>query len=106
VKSTKHSEPQHRRIRTAPSFNIGAGQYQQHPIINKPSLRCGDEAGLSHQPALFKKVRFYMRANIGMRLLDFIGLMDGNVTPERAKLHLASWNGKEHPAELYLQAIR
>jgi hypothetical protein len=36
-----------------------------------------------------------------MRVLDFIWLMDPDVTPDRAKIHLATWNGKEDPLDEY-----
>jgi hypothetical protein len=37
-----------------------------------------------------------------MRVADFIALMDREVTPHNTKIHLASWNGREDPLDVYL----
>jgi hypothetical protein len=36
-----------------------------------------------------------------MRVLDLIGLLDPEVTPEKSKLHLATWNGSDDPVDVY-----
>lgn len=36
-----------------------------------------------------------------MRLVDFVSLMDPEVTPEKTKLHLATSNGEEDPLDVY-----
>ena len=37
-----------------------------------------------------------------MRIVDVITLMDPEVTPERTKIHLATWNGEDNPIDVYL----
>jgi len=37
-----------------------------------------------------------------MRVFDLLALMDANVTPEKSKVHLATWNGEENPLDVYL----
>lgn len=37
-----------------------------------------------------------------MRAFDLIALMDPEVVVERAKIHLATWNGQDNPLDLYL----
>lgn len=37
-----------------------------------------------------------------MRMLDLLALMDPNVTAEKTKVHLATWNGKDNPLDVYL----
>lgn len=36
-----------------------------------------------------------------MLLFDFLRAQDPTITPETAKVHLASWNGKENPLDVY-----
>jgi hypothetical protein len=36
-----------------------------------------------------------------MLLFDFLKAQDLTITPETAKVHLASWNGKENPLDVY-----
>lgn len=37
-----------------------------------------------------------------MKLFDLLQLLAPTVTPEHCKLHLASWNGQEHPLDVFL----
>jgi hypothetical protein len=37
-----------------------------------------------------------------VRIADFLQLIDRGVTPDKAKLHLATWNGEEDPFAVYL----
>src|ERR1700756_1084634 len=37
-----------------------------------------------------------------MRLFQILQLLDDQVVPERCKVHLAGWNGKEDPLDEYL----
>jgi hypothetical protein len=37
-----------------------------------------------------------------MRIFDFLALMDVIVTPERTKVHLATWKGEDNPLDVYL----
>lgn len=37
-----------------------------------------------------------------MRVLDLLTFMDPAVLPAKAKIHLASWNGRDHPLDVYL----
>lgn len=37
-----------------------------------------------------------------MRLFQLLSLLDANVTPDQAKVHLAGWNGTDHPLDVYL----
>ncbi len=36
-----------------------------------------------------------------MRVVDFIALMDPEVTPQETKVHLATWNGTDDPLDVY-----
>lgn len=38
-----------------------------------------------------------------MLLFDLVRLMDGRVTPQATKVHLAGWNGTEDPLRVYFQ---
>lgn len=38
-----------------------------------------------------------------LRALDLLRLMDPEVTADRSKVHLATWNGEEDPLDVYLQ---
>lgn len=37
-----------------------------------------------------------------MRIFDLIALLDPEIVPERSKVHLATWNGRENPLDVYL----
>ena len=37
-----------------------------------------------------------------MDLFTLLGTLDPEVTPDRCKLHLATWNGLHDPLDLYL----
>ena len=37
-----------------------------------------------------------------MRVLDLISFIDPAVLPGKSKLHLATWNGRDHPLDVYL----
>jgi hypothetical protein len=37
-----------------------------------------------------------------MRVFDLISVMDPQVTPQRTKIHLATWNGQDNPLDVYL----
>lgn len=37
-----------------------------------------------------------------MRIFDLLSLLDPEVTPHRAKIHLATWNGQDNPLHVYL----
>jgi len=37
-----------------------------------------------------------------MKVVNFIQVMDPDVTPERAKIHLATWDGEKNPLDVYL----
>jgi hypothetical protein len=37
-----------------------------------------------------------------MRLFQIIQTLDAQITPERCKVHLAGWNGRENPRDVYL----
>ncbi len=37
-----------------------------------------------------------------MLMIDFLRAMNPNLDPAEAKLHLAAWNGSEHPLDVYL----
>jgi hypothetical protein len=37
-----------------------------------------------------------------MRVLDLIAFMDPAVLPGKTKVHLATWNGRDHPLDVYL----
>lgn len=37
-----------------------------------------------------------------MRVTDLIALLDPEVTPQNTKIHLAGWNGREDPLDVYL----
>jgi hypothetical protein len=37
-----------------------------------------------------------------MHLANFVALMDSEVTPRNTKIHLATWNGKQNPFDVYL----
>lgn len=36
-----------------------------------------------------------------MQLFPFLQILDKELMPERCKLHLAGWNGREHPRDVY-----
>lgn len=38
-----------------------------------------------------------------MKLFDILNILNPDITPGNAKLHLAGWNGEEDPLEVYLQ---
>ena len=40
-----------------------------------------------------------------MDLFTLLGPLDPDVTPDRCKLHLATWNGLHDPLDLYLQGV-
>lgn len=37
-----------------------------------------------------------------MQIFSLLSLLDANITPERTKIHLATFNGEEHPLDVYL----
>jgi len=37
-----------------------------------------------------------------MRIADLLTFLDQQVAPEKTKVHLATWNGREDPLEVYL----
>ena len=37
-----------------------------------------------------------------MLMFDFLRAMNPNLNVGEAKLHLATWNGEEHPIDVYL----
>lgn len=37
-----------------------------------------------------------------MRLFDLLSLMNSALVPEQSKIHLATWNGKDEPLDVYL----
>src|SRR5262245_27508465 len=46
--------------------------------------------------------RPYEGSQMPIPVFDLLKLVDSQIDPNRAKIHLAGWNGKEHPLDEYL----